>query len=68
MTGFYISEDFPTSEIEFEKRFRSDKACYDYFFKVSFRETCVGRIFFDDHGRDIPAACGRDESNGHNVG
>lgn len=34
MTEFYISEDFPTSEIEFEKRFRSDKACYDYLFKM----------------------------------
>jgi transposase-like protein len=34
MTEFYVSEDFPTSEIEFEKRFCSEKACYDYLFKM----------------------------------
>jgi len=30
MTVFYITEDFPRSEIEFDKRFATDRACYDY--------------------------------------
>ncbi len=34
MTAFYITEDFPKSEIEFDKRFASESACYDYLFMV----------------------------------
>ncbi len=30
MTEFTISEDFPTSQMEFDKRFNSEKACRDY--------------------------------------
>lgn len=41
MTQFYITEDFPTSEIEFEKRFHTDKACYDYLFKMKWPDGFV---------------------------
>jgi len=34
MTTFYIIEDFPKSEIEFDKRFATERACYDYLSKV----------------------------------
>jgi len=34
MTDFYIAEDFPQSQIEFEKRFATEKACFDYLFKM----------------------------------
>ena len=30
MTDFMITEDFPKNEIEFDERFLSPKACYDY--------------------------------------
>jgi hypothetical protein len=33
MTDFTITEDFPKSEIEFDKRFSTPKACYGYLFK-----------------------------------
>jgi len=33
MTDFTITEDFPKSEIEFDKRFSTPKVCYDYLFK-----------------------------------
>ena len=32
MTTFYITEDFPKSEIEFAKRFATERACYEYLF------------------------------------
>ena len=41
MTEFYITEDFPTSEIEFEKRFHTEKACYDYLFKMKWPDGFV---------------------------
>ena len=34
MTEFYITEDFPKSEIEFSKRFASETACYEYLFRT----------------------------------
>ena len=34
MTAFYITEVFPKSEIEFDKRFNTESACYDYLFRV----------------------------------
>lgn len=34
MKAFYITEDFPKSEIEFDKRFATEKACYKYLFTV----------------------------------
>jgi transposase-like protein len=34
MTAFYITEDFPKSQIEFDKRFATEKACYHYLFTV----------------------------------
>jgi len=34
MTAFCITEDFPKSEIEFDKRFATERACYDYLSKV----------------------------------
>ena len=34
MTEFYITEDFPKSEIEFSKRFAAETACYDYLFRT----------------------------------
>jgi transposase-like zinc ribbon protein len=33
MTDFTITEEFPKSEIEFDKIFSDQKACYDYLFK-----------------------------------
>ena len=34
MTAFYIKDDFPKSEIEFDKRFATESACYDYLFRL----------------------------------
>ena len=34
MVEFYITEDFPKSEIEFAKRFASETACYEYLFRA----------------------------------
>jgi len=34
MTAFYITEDFPQSEIEFDKRFATERACYEYLSKA----------------------------------
>ena len=34
MTAFYIEDDFPKSEIEFDRRFATESACYDYLFRV----------------------------------
>jgi hypothetical protein len=33
MTDFTITEDFPKNEIEFDQRFSTLRACYDYLFK-----------------------------------
>lgn len=33
MTDFTITEDFPKNEIEFDQRFSTPRACYDYLFK-----------------------------------
>jgi transposase-like protein len=41
MTDFYITEDFPKSQIEFEKRFASEKACYEYLFKMKWPQGFV---------------------------
>lgn len=41
MTDFDIIEDFPESQIEFEKRFASEKACYQYLFKIKWPEGFV---------------------------
>ena len=41
MTDFYITEDFPENQIEFEKRFASEKACYQYLFKMKWPEGFV---------------------------
>ena len=39
MSEFVImEEDFPSSEIEFERRFSSEQACYDYLFKMKWPE------------------------------
>ena len=38
MTDFTISADFPTSEVEFHKRFRTRKACYKYLFQQKWPE------------------------------
>ncbi len=34
MTEFTITEDFPKSQIEFDKRFSTQRACYDYLFNL----------------------------------
>ena len=34
MAEFYITEDFPKSEIEFSKRFATETACYEYLFRA----------------------------------
>ena len=34
MTAFYIKDDFPKSEIEFDRRFATESACYDYLFRL----------------------------------
>ena len=34
MAEFYITEDFPKSEIEFAKRFSTERACYEYLFRA----------------------------------
>ena len=34
MTAFYIEDDFPKSEIEFDRRFATESACYDYLFRL----------------------------------
>lgn len=34
MKQFIINEDFPMNEIEFDKRFCNEPACYDYLFKI----------------------------------
>ena len=34
MTAFYINDDFPKSEIEFDRRFATEGACYDYLFRL----------------------------------
>ena len=41
MTEFYITEDFPKSQIEFEKRFATEKACCDYLFKMKWPQGFV---------------------------
>ena len=41
MTEFYLKEDFPKSQIEFEKRFATEKACFDYLFKMKWPEGFV---------------------------
>ena len=41
MTAFYITEDFPKSEIEFDKRFATERACYDYLSKVKWPDGFV---------------------------
>ena len=33
MTDFIITEDFPKDETEFDKRFSTEQACYEYLFK-----------------------------------
>jgi len=33
MKPFYIPEDFPVNEVEFDKRFYDENACYDYLFQ-----------------------------------
>lgn len=33
MKPFIITEDFPANEVEFDKRFCDEKACYDYLFQ-----------------------------------
>ena len=39
MSEFVIMEEnFPSSEIEFERRFSSEQACYDYLFKMKWPE------------------------------
>ena len=34
MKTFYMTEDFPKSEIEFNKRFATERACYEYLSKI----------------------------------
>jgi hypothetical protein len=34
MTAFIITEDFPKSQVEFDKRFSTQRACYEYLFKL----------------------------------
>jgi transposase-like protein len=34
MTDFNITEDFPKNEMEFSKRFATEKACYEYLFRA----------------------------------
>ena len=34
MTEFIITEDFPKSQVEFDKRFSTQRACYEYLFKL----------------------------------
>jgi len=41
MTALYIIEDFPKSEIEFDKRFATERACYDYLFKIKWSDGFV---------------------------
>jgi len=41
MTAFYITEDFPKSEIEFDKRFATERACYEYLSKVKWPDGFV---------------------------
>ena len=41
MTEFYITGNFPKSQIEFEKRFATEKACFDYLFKMKWPEGFV---------------------------
>jgi hypothetical protein len=33
MTEFIITEDFPKSQVEFDRRFSTEKACYLYLLK-----------------------------------
>ena len=47
MTEFYFIEDFPTYEIEFDKRFSKTEACDNYLFK----QKCPGSCQVD--GKDI---------------
>ena len=44
MTDFMITEYFPKTEIEFDKRFSELKACYDYLFQsLDLGHRCLGR-------------------------
>jgi len=45
MTEFTITEDFPTSEIEFDKRFSNDQACLDYLAAIKWTEGFICRKF-----------------------
>jgi transposase-like protein len=38
MTEFIITEDFPKNEAEFDKRFSSEQACFEYLFKLRWPE------------------------------
>ena len=43
MTEFIITEDFPKSQVEFDKRFSTERACYEYLFKLKWPDgfSCV---------------------------
>jgi len=43
MTEFIITEDFPKSQVEFDKRFSTERACYEYLFKFKWPDgfSCV---------------------------
>ncbi len=43
MTEFIVTEDFPTSQIEFEHRFATEQACRDYLAKMKWPEGFVCR-------------------------
>jgi hypothetical protein len=44
MTEFYLVEDFPKNQIEFEKRFATEKACFDYLFKMNMYSGSIEEI------------------------
>jgi transposase-like protein len=43
MTEFLITEDFPKSQVEFDKRFSTERACYEYLSKLKWPDgfSCV---------------------------
>jgi len=68
MTEFIISEDFPKNEAEFDKRFSTEQACFEYLFKLKWpsgfecKKCGHGQYWYSRRGLYICKKCERQHS------